>query len=284
MSRQVEDISEWADYSYRIKQELQTARDVQARFLPHHLPIVGTLDYYGECRPAGEVGGDLFDFILRRDGTLVTSIGDVSGKGVPAAILMAGVQSSLRNLAGREHDGLGPLIGELNRMVYDVSPDNLYVTLFCAEIDTAGRRLRYVSAGHESALLMRQTTGRIQRLESTGAVLGLSSRAVYQQRTLSLEPGDVLLAFTDGIPEACDIWDRSFGEAGIVRVARQYPEASANRLVVSLLEAACEFTGRAAPADDRTAIAIRAIRGVTKEYLEDATADLAPLAALGKTA
>ncbi len=256
MSRLVEDISEWADYSYRIKQELETARDVQARFLPHRLPQVANLDFRGECRPAGDVGGDLFDFVSPGGETLVAAIGDVSGKGIPAAILMAGVQISLRNLA-RKHGAPGSLVNELNRMVYDVSPDNLFVTLFYSEIDATQRQLRYVSAGHESALLIRKNTGTILRLESTGTVLGLSSRSSYRQRTLPLQPGDLLLAFTDGVPEAADSWGREFGVAGIVSAARKHADASATEIVASILDAAGDFAGNANAADDRTAIAVR---------------------------
>jgi hypothetical protein len=214
---------------HQIRKELEMAEDVQNRFFPYHLPHIPNLDYYGECQPAGHVGGDFFDFVRLPSSTLVASVGDVSGRGVPAAIMMAGIQATLRGLAAGRPGKLSCVVQELNRIVCEVSPDNFYVTLFYAQIDPLQRQLNYVNAGHEAALLARKRSGRVHRLESSGTVLGLSSRSPYEQRSMALEPGDVLLAFTDGITEAADIQGRELCEAGVLRVMRNHSDARASR-------------------------------------------------------
>lgn len=222
--------------------ELEVVRDVQARFLPYRLPRIQGLDYSGDSRSAGKVGGDFFDFIQDgRDG-LVISVGEVSGQGIAAAILMSGIQSLLRGLSSTPGGDLVRVVRDLNRTVYEVSPDSFFTTLFYARVDAASRQLQYVSAGHEPALLIR-ADGQTVQMESTGTVLGLTPRVSYSCRTMAFEPGDLLIAFTDGIPDV-----------GIPELVRRNPGARASVLVALIMEAADSVE---APADDHTVIVAR---------------------------
>jgi len=138
-----------------------------------------------------------------------------------------------------------------------VAPDNIYVTLFYALIDPQRRELRYVSAGHEPALLLRKRSGRVQRLGSTGTVLGLTGRTAYEQRTMGMDPGDVLAVFTDGVTEATDAEGRQWSENGVLRVLQRRPDMRSSELVAEVLEAAGRFAHPAAPVDDLTAVVVQ---------------------------
>jgi hypothetical protein len=192
------------------------------------------LDYYGGCYPALEASADFFAFVPRGNG-LIGAVGDISGSGISATMMRLG----LRSLT---HGSIVDTVEQLNRMVYEISPDDSFATLFYARIYPERRKLQYVSAGHEPALLVRSGSNRAERLERTGTVLGLTDHSRYVHRTVLLEPGDVLVAFTEGI---------SLRESQIVEVVRRYPDARARDLVRAILEA------DVGPAADRTAIAIR---------------------------
>src|SRR5262249_48363757 len=187
------------------------------------------LDYYGECQPAGDIGGDFFDFIPLGEHTLAASVGDVSGKDVGAAIMMSGLQAFLRSLTGG-CECASSVVRALNRTVCDICPDNFFATLFYAHIDALNRRLQYVSAGHEPALIVKEDGCRAERLEGTGAVLGLTNRTVYTHRTVQLDPGDMLVAFTDGVTEAVDSRGRELRDAGVLDVVRRYSDAPASEV------------------------------------------------------
>jgi sigma-B regulation protein RsbU (phosphoserine phosphatase) len=220
------------------------------------------LDYYGERQLAGDVGGDFFDFIPIGNQALVASVGDVSGTSVSAAILRSGVQSVLRSLTVDECGNTSTIVEELNRAVYGVTPDVFFPTLFYARIDQLLRRLEYVSAGHETAFLVRKDARRLLRLDRTGTVLGLTNHTVYKHRTLTIEPGDVLIAFTDGIAELIDAWGYKSCEASILEAVRRHPAAGASELVGLVVEAFERFTSESA------VIAVRYIGAVAKAWFE----------------
>ncbi len=241
----------------RTKLELASAREVQGRLFPYCLPPVPGLDYYGECLPVGELGGDFFDFSAVDNTSLLLTIGDVSGKGVPAAIVMAGALASLRAL-GAGHDGrLSDLMSDLNRMIWQISPDNFYATMFHARFDGCRQELQFVNAGHAGVLLLCQGLRQVVRLDSTGTVLGLDRRATYEQRRVPLERGDVLVAVTDGITEAAGPDGGLVDEALILDAVRKHPGASSSDLTGHIIRAAQIFAGGSAPRDDRTVIVVR---------------------------
>jgi sigma-B regulation protein RsbU (phosphoserine phosphatase) len=216
------------------------------------LPAVKGLDYYGECQPAGCVGGDFFDFVSLRDHGLAVSVGDVSGHSAGAAIMTSGLRTYLRGLTAFSGRELTTVVEELNRVVCETSQDNFYVTLFHAHVDPSGRQIHYVSAGHEPALLIDNGTGIVQRLDRTGTVLGLTARSRYEQRVVAFSPGDILVAFTDGIPDTTDDKGRELGHQGVVRLVRNSGCIRAVDLVNRIMEEANRFARDAQPSDGRS--------------------------------
>jgi sigma-B regulation protein RsbU (phosphoserine phosphatase) len=242
-------------YSNRVHLDLTSAHDVQSRFSPSGQPRIQGIDYYGECQRVGDIGGDFFDFVPIGKRALVASVGDVFATGVSAGILMSGVQSILRSLTADRRGNISTIMQELNRAVYQISTDIFFPTVFYARIDPLLRQLQYVSAGHETALLVRKHAMRLQRLERTGTVLGLTDHTTYGRRTLTFDPGDVLIAFTDGIAEVVDACQSC--EASILDAIRRYPDAGASEVVGLVVDAVERCTGESGQTDDRTVIAVR---------------------------
>ncbi len=231
-------------------------RETQSRANPRQFPRIEGLDYYGECRPVRDAGGDFLDFVPLDSHGLAVSVGDVSGNGMSARVLMSGLRAFLRGLAAHGPGGIGRMVRELNRAFWQVSPGNYFATLFHACVDPVRRQLEYVSAGHESALLIRARGGRVHRLESTGTVLGLTDRTVYGHRTLPLEAGDLLIAQTDGVTDAGDAEGVEFGEKGILRIVQSHPGARARDLALEILEA-IDRHASSGRQDDRTVVVVR---------------------------
>lgn len=261
-----------------MRRELEAAREVQSCLFPGRMHVVEGLDYYGECRPASDLGGDFFDFVPLPERGLLLSIGDVSGHGIGAAIIMSGLQALLRSLSAGGNGQLPRVVQGLNRSVCDVSPANVYATLFYAWIDPARRLLKYVSAGHEPALLFRPG-GRTRRLESTGTVLGLTARSAFREAAVALEAGDVLVAFTDGVTEAADSHGHEFREEGVVRVLERYPKAGAAELSGRILDSVANFRTPSSAADDRTVVVVRLVPAVSKQPFLREEAEVACAAA-----
>jgi sigma-B regulation protein RsbU (phosphoserine phosphatase) len=242
-------------------------------------PQVDGLDYYGERKTADQIGGDFFDFVPLLGQRLLMSIGDVSRHGIGATVIMSGLQATLRSLAAEERGELPELVRGLNRSICDLAPDNFYATLFYGRIDPVPRQLRYVSAGHEPALLFHRKSKRLRRLERTGTVLGLTARAIYRQHTVSMEAGDTLVAFTDGITEATDSRGREFREQGVLRVLEDYPEAGARELGIRILEAVEGFQPSSAAGDDRTVVVVRLVDATAAHPIAEHAEELAMAAA-----
>jgi sigma-B regulation protein RsbU (phosphoserine phosphatase) len=243
--------------SLQIKGELDEARQVQRGFLNGAMKGLTGLDYDGESKPAAAVGGDFFDFLPASHGSLVLSIGDVTGKGVPAALVMAGLQASVRTLARSRDLDLCGVINELNRLLWDMSPTNMFATIFYARIEISANRLTYVNAGQEPALLIRPGSGQVWRLSSTATVLGLSLRCAYRENTIEFRPGDILVAFTDGISEACDRKEVPFGEAGVLSVIEQQPELTSSSLVDLVMRTVENYAADSDYVDDRTVSVVK---------------------------
>lgn len=254
------------------------ARDVQDCVFPHRTDCVEGLDYYGECERTGAPAGDFFNFAPLAERGLLLAIGDVSGHGIGAGIVMSGLQALLRSLSVRGNGQLHRVVEGLNRSVSDLSPANLYATLFYARIDPARRKLKYVSAGHEPALLFR-ASGRTRRLESTGTVLGLTARSAFREITVAIEPGDVLVAFSDGVSEAVDSHGQEFREEGVLRVLERYPGAGAAELSARILDSVARFRTPSSEAGDRTVVVVRFVPSVAKEPFVDQAAEIACAAA-----
>jgi sigma-B regulation protein RsbU (phosphoserine phosphatase) len=238
--------------------ELESAREVQQRFLPSKLPSIDGLDYYGESQPVGAVGGDFFDFLKNGNSSLVLSIGDVSGKGIPSALVMAAVQGSFRALESDMDFDLVRLMHNLNRMVWQLTPDAFFATMFCAIVDVHRGEMQYVNAGHDRVLLLAADKNRTIRLDSTGTALGLSSKTVFERRKIRLEPGNTLVAVTDGITEATDLGGYAFDRA-VLDGIREHANGSARDLAEHIIKAAQrQRNGEPeAPSDDQTVVVVR---------------------------
>src|SRR6266566_5196057 len=195
----------------RTAQELEIARQVQARLFPQIQPELKTVEYAGICLQARQVGGDYFDFLSLGPQRLGLIIGDVSGKGIAAALLMANLQASLRSQSALAFDQPEALLRSVNRLFYDNTGDSAYASLLFADYDEAAGRLRYVNCGHLSGLLVR-SDGKVDRLESTSTLLGLFREWNCSMREQELFPGDVLALYTDGITEASNERGEEFGE------------------------------------------------------------------------
>jgi serine phosphatase RsbU (regulator of sigma subunit)/predicted enzyme related to lactoylglutathione lyase len=204
----------------RAAQELEIAKQVQARLFPQIHPEAQTLEYAGLCLQARQVGGDYFDFLDLGQARLGLVIGDVSGKGIAAALLMANLQANLRSQSATalEHPEL--FLRSVNRMFYENTVDSAYASLFFGVYDDQARRLNYANCGHLSGLLLRRDNT-CQRLDSTGRPLGLFQDWECAIGECDLLPGDVLALYTDGITEAADNDGQEFGEDSLIERLRQ---------------------------------------------------------------
>ncbi len=246
----------------RLNREVEIAREVQERLFPQELPPIAGLDYSGACRPALGVGGDYYDFLALPEGRLGIAIGDVSGKGIGAALIMASLEASLRAEAARGPEDLAALVSNVNRLVYQASTSNRYATFFYAQYDPRAHRLVYVNAGHNPPLLFRKRSDgwEILRLATGGTVVGLLEGFSYQQETLALQPGDLLVAFTDGISEAMNPFDEEWGEERLIETVKSCVRLPAARILSSIMDAADAFAAGAQQHDDMTLVVLHVER------------------------
>jgi sigma-B regulation protein RsbU (phosphoserine phosphatase) len=245
----------------RLEREIQIASEVQARLLPAAGPQLSRLRYAASCRPARGVGGDFYDFLGLGPGRLGLSIGDVSGKGISAALLMASLQALLRSHAVGDADRPEALVAELNRHLCETTDDARFATFFFATFDEGSRRLRYVNAGHVPPLILR-TPGAVrgelgvQRLGSSGTPLGLFGQGTWRADEVQLRPGDRLLMFSDGLTEAAGTGEgEMFGEERLLDAVRRLgPGIDEQEMLRHLLEEVDRFGGGGPPHDDITLV------------------------------
>ena len=243
----------------QLNRELEIAREVQEHLFPQSLPAVPGLDYCGRCRPAREVGGDYYDFLELPKGKLGIAIGDVSGKGVGAALMMASLEASLRGQASVVQD-LTVLIKRVDSLVRQASLANCYATLFYAEYDPRSRQLLYVNAGHTPPVVLRKCAAACQvlRLETGGPVIGLLQEC-YQQESFPLEAGDLVVLFTDGVSESMNAHDEEWGEDRLIEFAKTCHGLPAFEAMTGILAAAEAFAAGASQHDDMTLVVLRVL-------------------------
>lgn len=225
----------------RAARELEIAKQVQARLFPQTVPAVTTLDYAGICIQAREVGGDYYDFLdLGRD-RLGLVIGDIAGKGIAAALLMANLQANLRSQCAIALDRPQRLLQAVNRLFYENTTDGAYATLFFAEYDGETRSLRFANCGHLCALLLRSDNS-VERLDSTSTVLGLFKEwdcSIGQRRLFA---GDLLALYTDGITESFNDAEEEYGEQRLIAALRRHRELSSQALLESIVDDVRQFS------------------------------------------
>jgi serine phosphatase RsbU (regulator of sigma subunit)/predicted enzyme related to lactoylglutathione lyase len=204
----------------RTAQELEIAKQVQARLFPQTLPPLNTLDYAGVCIQARHVGGDYYDFLALGNQRLGLVIGDIAGKGIAAALLMANLQANLRSQFALARDEPQLFLQSVNRLFFQNTTDSAYATVFFADYDDTARRLRYANCGHLAAIVLRHN-GKVERLCSTGTVLGLFEEWQSPTVDCQLATGDIFALYTDGVTEAFNESEEEFGEDRLIAALRQ---------------------------------------------------------------
>lgn len=225
----------------RAAQELEIAKEVQARLFPQIPPPIKTLEYAGTCIQARQVGGDYFDFLDLGEGRFGLVTGDVAGKGIAAALLMANLQANLQIQCEMALDQPRELLRSVNQVFHKNTNDSAYATLFFAEYDDERRRLRYANCGHLPPLLLR-SDNTLDRLESTGAVLGLFRDwdCVVEERGLC--SGDILAIYTDGVTEAFNDADEEFGEGRLIDSLRRHRHLPAQGIISAIVDEVRRFS------------------------------------------
>jgi serine phosphatase RsbU (regulator of sigma subunit)/predicted enzyme related to lactoylglutathione lyase len=236
-------IAEKLESERRASQELEIAKQVQARLFPQVLPSLRTLDYAGICIQAQQVGGDYYDFLSLGQDRVGLVVGDISGKGMAAALLMAGLQANLRSQCAVPLDQPQRLLQLVNQLFFENTTENAYATLFFSEYDDKLQRLRYANCGHLSPLLLR-TDNTVERLDSTGTVLGLFKEWNCSIGEARLCFGDTLALYTDGITEAFNNAAEEFGEQRLIEVMRRHREASSEALISLIVDEVQRFSGQ----------------------------------------
>jgi hypothetical protein len=240
----------------KVRRDLAMAAEVQRRLLPPQAPRSVAATFAGLTLPARTIGGDYYDFLDLGDGRVGVAVADVSGKGISAALVMSVVQASLRVISSQNDLPLSQLAAQMNRFLHQSTGASHYATFFYAQLDERGRRLRYVNAGHNPPLLVRGAD--VTELHAGGTVLGLFPEIECQEAALDLRPGDLLVAFTDGVTEARSPSGEEFGEARLEELLRAAAGLSAGEVLERLAAAMREWIGGAEQHDDLTVVVVAA--------------------------
>ncbi|HMJ26826.1 MAG TPA: SpoIIE family protein phosphatase [Pyrinomonadaceae bacterium] len=236
----------------RLEREQQVASEIQQRFLPASAPIVAGYELQGISFPCYEIGGDYYDFIHREDGKLVVALGDVSGKGTAAALLMSSLHAAIHAQADI-HNSLAKTIGAVNRYLVESIPANRFVTLFYAELDPRDGALAFLNAGHNPPLIV-HAGGTMEQLAAGGLPLGIMPNADFREGRTKLHPGDVLVIYSDGVSEATNPAGEEFGPTRLYEVVARNLDASAGGIRDRIESALTKFCQGTPAADDITLV------------------------------
>jgi sigma-B regulation protein RsbU (phosphoserine phosphatase) len=253
--RLAEQIAERLEAERLAAQEMQLAKQVQDKLLPQAAPRLATVECVARCVQARAVGGDYYDFLDLGGGRVGLVLADVSGKGFPAALLMASLQASLRSRLAQELSDLPRPLGSINELLFRSSETNRYATLFLGIYDDARRTLRYANCGHNPPMVLRRD-GSLERLPPTGPVLGLFEDWQCTTGELRLAADDLMVLFSDGITEAFNDAGEEFGEPRLAELLRTHRDQRAGELVESVLAAVRRFSG-SEQEDDQTLLVAR---------------------------
>ncbi len=254
--RLAEEMANRIEMERRSAHEIELARQVQSKLLPEQPPSLRTLECAARCVQARAVGGDYYDFLDLGPGRTGLVLADISGKGFPAALVMAGLQASLRSRLAQDMLDLPRQLRHVNELLYRTSEANRYATLFLGLYDDAGRRLVYANCGHNPPVVLRED-GSVQRLAPTAPVVGLLEEWECAAGEVQLERGDLLALFSDGITEAFSDAGEEFGEARLVEILRAHRTLEAAALVDVVIRRVAEFSG-SEQEDDMTLVVARA--------------------------
>ena len=271
----------------RLRRELALAADVQRRLFPETPPHSGLLELSGFCQPARGVGGDYYDFLTGDDNLISVALADVSGKGISAALVMSNVQASLRTMiahdSGKPPESLIHVVSTMNKLLCRSTDGATYITFFCGQFDERTGRLTYVNAGHNPPILLRARTdqsgvdphyrtaaesgyispnanghsGSSVRLDAGGPVLGMFEHCRYEQQTIQLQGGDLLIAYTDGVTEALNTAGEEFGETRLLETIEGTIQKSADEVRAELVQRIQDWCLGASQHDDLTFIVVK---------------------------
>jgi serine phosphatase RsbU (regulator of sigma subunit) len=239
----------------RLERELQLASEIQQRFQPTAPPIVPGYELQGISFPCYEIGGDYYDFIQRDDGRLVIALGDVSGKGTAAALLMSSLHAAIHAQTG-SHDTLVETISAVNRYLAENIPPNRFVTLFYAELDPESGAVSFLNAGHNPPLIV-HAAGTVEQLASGGLPLGIKADADYREGRTQMQLGDVLVIYSDGVTEAASPNGEEFGPTRLYEVVSRNVDASAAGIRDRIESALTKFSQGTQAADDITLVIVK---------------------------
>jgi CheY-like chemotaxis protein len=238
---------------HRQRRERDAAVRTQRRLMPERAPEGAGLDCAGVCIPAEGVGGDYYDYLPMDRHQLGLVVGDVSGKGMYAGLLAAALQARLQAITASSTASAGEVITELNRLTAGTIESNRFATVFFAAFDRATSALTYVNAGHPPALVV-SANGTVTMLDATGGAVGWTPDARFEERTVTLAPGDVVALYTDGFSEAASPDGSDFGVEGVARAVRSNSSQGSAEIVSALCREVQRFTAGAAASDDRTVL------------------------------
>lgn len=241
----------------RLENDLELSQKVQRALLPNTLPRITGLEVAAFSQPAHIVGGDYFDFLSFKDGTHALAIADVMGKGMAASMLMANLQASLRIITP-ENTHPAEVVSRLNQLFCHNIRLTKFVTFFFARIDETTRTLTYCNAGHNPPLL-RHADGTIERLLPTGAAIGLIEQTDFLQKSVTLQAGDRVILYTDGVVESFNNHQEMFGEERVEKFLHDSSKLPTSQVIASLRETLQQYTQITAPLDDTTIIVLTAV-------------------------
>jgi sigma-B regulation protein RsbU (phosphoserine phosphatase) len=247
----------------KLTRDVQLAAEVQKRLFPDKPPSTAGLTLAGFSLPARSVGGDYYDFFDLGEQRIGLALADVAGKGVGAALIMSVVQASLRILATEQNIPLAALAARMNRLLHRSTGSSAYATFFYAQIDGRTRQLRYVNAGHNPPCLLRYAADQsadqsMVELPAGGTVIGLFPESSYEESMVELHPGDVLIAFTDGVPDALNPQDEEFGDERLKDLLRRTAHLPVDEMASAIASELKRWIDNAVQFDDLTFVLVKA--------------------------
>jgi len=241
----------------RLEREMELAAEIQQQLLPTVVPDIPGFEVLGWSRPARQVGGDYYDLIALKEGSWGVVLGDVSGKGMPAALMVSTAHSALRLLLDQWE--VGPaLLERLNRHIAETSAPNKFITFFIAEVESESGSVHFLNAGHNPALLL-GSSDEPRELCTGGLPLGLLPEGSYRDEGLQMQPGDLLCIYSDGITEAVSATDEEFGDGRLVTVLKEFRYEPLHSIVAAIDRATAEFALGMPQADDQTLVLLRRV-------------------------
>ncbi|MDH4222266.1 MAG: SpoIIE family protein phosphatase [candidate division Zixibacteria bacterium] len=238
-----------------LEDDLRTARNIQQALLPKTNPHMEDMDICGHYVPARQVGGDYYDFIQIDDSHLGIAIADVSGKGTSAALLMANLQATLRGQASI-NPSVRDTVSKVNLMISRSVEAGKFITLFYGILDSKNKTFTFTNAGHNHPILLNRD-GNIQTLEKGGTILGIFGDTLYEEGTVQLKPGDLLILYTDGITEAMNEKEELYKEERVIKMLQTNKDISAEKLSRKIVEDVLSFQGNLPQGDDITLVLIK---------------------------